>query len=160
MAIYSTLGSGKNNGQNPFGSLINLVMICGVIAVLWLILKGLLAYTFIITPILLLLTALINHKLVLDYFTSIGATFRKDVLMGTLRALFGIFTPFAALGLLLKALLLRKVSNATKDLHDQMQDFKNQQNQKNQQQQSHGIPRMGKTNKSNDDDYAEYEEIK
>jgi hypothetical protein len=157
MAIYVN-GGNKGGGNNPFGSLIGLLMLGGVIAVIYMILKGLFAYAFYITPIFVILTLLIDHRIILKYFADLGASFRKDVIIGALKAAFAIFTPFVAMWLFLKALLYRKVSRVAKGLDDHMKGF-----QDDLDKHSTKRDKKGNNNKNkgvDDDGYAEYEEIK
>jgi hypothetical protein len=160
MALYINNGN-RGGSPNPFGSLISVLMLAGILAVIYMVVKGLIVYAFYITPVLFLLTLLINSQVVIKYFTDLGATLKTDVLIGIIKILFAVFTPFVAMSLLLKALLVRKISKFAKGVEDQMQGFHEEINKRSEQNRRGETKHKPNKNKHTDDEgYAEYEEIK
>jgi len=101
-----------SSSRNPFSSLINLLMVAGVLFIVYLLVTGFvkLIYFSYVPPVLLALILVINYKVALQYLSDLGATFQKDVLTGIVWVLFAVFCyPFLLLWLLIKALFYRKI---------------------------------------------------
>ena len=125
--------SGKN--PNPFSSLMSLLMFFGVVALVIMIMYGFVKILYLVAPILLVITLVINYRIVSDYLVNIFETFKTDLFMGVVKVAFNaLFYPFVIGYLFIKALFYRKMGNIRKQ-------FENQINQKQGEQ------------------YAEYEEI-
>jgi hypothetical protein len=110
---------GKPN--NPFGSIISLLMIIGVFIVLFFMVSGFIKLLYLVAPVLLIATLLINYRLVADYVLGVFETFQTDILMGIVKVLFSVFCyPFVIGWLFAKAMFYRKVIKLQKDLEQQM----------------------------------------
>jgi hypothetical protein len=127
--------SGK---RNPLLSLLITVATLGVI---YLVASGLFWLLQKIAIFLLVVTAIIDYKVILDYFKWIGAMVQRSPLSGILMgALTIVAYPVVIAFLFFKALLKRIFNNVVK----------------NQQQFNPNQPQHAQ----NEDEYIEYEEIK
>jgi hypothetical protein len=130
----------QGGGQNPFNSLISLLLFVGVLVLLFFLAKGLFSILYIVSPVLLIITLIINYRVVANYIISVFQTFQTDVLMGALKVLFTVLCfPLVIGWLFAKSLIYRKVDKLRKEFESQM----------NQHQQ--GAP-IG-------EQYVDYEEI-
>lgn len=87
----------------------------------WLI-KGLFAILSWAAPVLLILTAIINYRVILDYGRMLLDTFKRNWLIGILGVLLTVVGfPFVAGFLFVKALLLRKVGQLQSQYEQQRQ---------------------------------------
>ena len=110
----SQLG-GKPN--NPFGSIISILIIVGILVLLFFMVTGFVKLLYIVAPLLLIATLLINYRLVADYVLGVFETFRTDIPMGIVKVLFSVFCyPFVIGWLFAKAMFYRKVTKLQKDL--------------------------------------------
>lgn len=110
---------GKPN--NPFGSIISLLIIIGVFILLFFMVSGFIKLLYLVAPVLLIATLLINYRLVADYVLGVFETFQTDILMGVVKVLFSVFCyPFVIGWLFAKAMFYRKVTKLQKDLQQQM----------------------------------------
>ncbi len=110
---------GKPN--NPFGSIFSLLMIVAVLVLLIFMVTGFIKLLYLIAPLLLIATLLINYRLVADYVMGVFETFRTDIPMGIVKVLFSVFCyPFVIGWLFAKAMFYRKVTKLQKDLEQQM----------------------------------------
>jgi hypothetical protein len=112
------------DGQNPFNSLISLLILIGVMALLFFAVKGLFSILYLVAPILLIVTLIINYKVVANYAISLFETFKTDILMGMLKVAFTFLCYPIVIGwLFVKALLYRKVEKIRQELDSQMGTF-------------------------------------
>jgi hypothetical protein len=132
--------------SNPFSGLISLAIGVLFLIGMFFAIKWVFIGLLIISPILLLVTFMINDKIVLNYFQSLWNKLKTNILSG----LIGILTmPFSFFGLFLQALLLRKVEKVQSQFHQNMN------------QQMHDMGNMGNPkSKQYEDEYVDYEEIK
>lgn len=113
---------GKPN--NPFGSIISLLIIIGVLVLLIFMVTGFIKLLYLVAPVLLIATLLINYRIVADYVMGVFETFQTDVLYGIVKVLFSVFCyPFVIGGLFAKAMFYRKVTKIQKDIEQQMGTF-------------------------------------
>ena len=137
--IYQQNFRGGNSPNNPFGSLLGLLLTVGVLVLLFFAVTGFVKLLYFVAPLLLIATLLINYKVVADYALDVVSTFKTDVLWGVLKVAFAIIGyPFIIGWLFAKAMFYRKVNSLKKDMAQQ----------------------MGQMNEAqNNTQYAEYEEI-
>jgi hypothetical protein len=110
-----------NSSQNPFNSLISLLVLVGVMVLLFFVVKGFISILYLAAPVLLIITLVINYKIVADYVISIFETFKTDVLMGMVKVAFTFLCYPIVIGwLFAKALLFRKVDKIRQELDSQM----------------------------------------
>jgi hypothetical protein len=127
------------NSNNPFGSIMSLLIFVGILALLFFLVSGFVKLLYYVAPVLLIATLLINHRVVVDYAKGAVETLKTNVLFGVVKILFSFFCyPFVIGWLFSKAMFYRKMSTLKKDMEQQM-----------------GQMNMGQNNTQ----YAEYEEI-
>ncbi len=131
--------------SNPFSGLISLAIGILILIGMFFAIKWVFIGLLIVSPILLLITFMINDKIVLNYFQSLWLKFKSNILGGLISIL---MMPFSFFGLFIQALLLRKVEKVQNQFHQNMN------------QHMHDMGNMGKKTPHSDDDFIEYEEIK
>ena len=110
---------GKPN--NPFGSIISLLIIIGVLVLLIFMVTGFIKLLYLVAPVLLIATLLINYRIVADYVIGVFETFQTDIPYGIVKVLFSVLCyPFVIGGLFAKAMFYRKVTKIQKDLEQQI----------------------------------------
>jgi hypothetical protein len=116
------------NSQNPFNSLLSLVVLIGVMVLLFFVVKGFFSLLYLIAPILLVITLVINYKVVADYMIGLFETFKTDVLMGMVKVAFTFLCYPLVIGwLFAKALLYRKVAKLQQHMQSQMGKLEQEQ---------------------------------
>jgi predicted membrane protein len=114
----SNVGGG---GSNPFNSLISLLMFGGVLLLLFVLMKGFFSLLYLAAPVLLVITLIINYRVVRDYAASIVTSLQSDVLMGMVKVLFTVLCYPLVIGwLFAKVLIYRKVSTLQQDFQKKM----------------------------------------
>jgi predicted membrane protein len=114
----SNLGGG---GSNPFNSLISLLIFGGVLFLLYFLVSGFFKLLYVAAPVLLVVTLIINYRVVRDYAASIVTTMQSDILMGMVKVLFTVLCYPLVIGwLFAKALIYRKVSTLQQDFQKKM----------------------------------------
>jgi predicted membrane protein len=123
---FRTSSNSSAGGSNPFNSLISLLIFGGVLLLLYVMVKGLFTMLYWVAPVLLVVTLIINYRVVRDYAASIVTSLQTDILMGMVKVLFTVLCYPLVIGwLFAKALIYRKVSTLQQDLQKKM----NQQDQ-------------------------------
>lgn len=107
-------GGGSNS---PFKGLVGVaVAIFFFIALFW-FMQFLFKLLWLVFPVILIATAIVDYKVILNYFSWVGRLFRSNWLGGLLvGGLTVVGAPMVALFLLGKALLKKKVNN----IHDEV----------------------------------------
>jgi hypothetical protein len=159
------IGGSTPQPQNPFSSLWSLVVMAAVIAVLFYVIKGLVNVLYWAAPILLILALVVNHKVVLNYANQLIESFKTNILRGIIGVVVLVFGyPFVFAWLLVKALFMNRLEKAKQNfgqnLNQEFQEnpfsaFSNFRQNLSKQKDFEQRP-----NKSNDEEWAEYEEIK
>ncbi len=117
-----------NTGQNPFNSLLSLLVLLGVMVLLFFVVKGFISILYWVAPVLLVITLIINYKIVADYVISLFDTFKTDVLMGMVKVAFTFLCYPLVIGwLFAKALLYRKVDKLKQDFERQIGEREKEQ---------------------------------
>lgn len=110
-----------NSGQNPFNSLLSLVILIGVMVLLFFVVKGFISILYWVAPILLIVTLILNYKIVANYVISLFETFKTDVLMGMVKVAFTLLCYPLVIGwLFAKVLLYRKVDKLKQQFDQQI----------------------------------------
>jgi hypothetical protein len=118
------------NSQNPFNSLISLVVLVGVMVLLFFVVTGFFKLLYFVAPILLVVTLVINYKVVAEYVVSLFETFKTDVLMGMVKVAFTFLCYPLVIGwLFAKALLYRKVTKLQQEMQSHMGKLEQNQEQ-------------------------------
>lgn len=116
------------NSQNPFNSLIGLLVLIGVMVLLFFVVKGFISILYWVAPVLLIVTLIINYKVVADYVISVFETFKTDILMGMVKVAFTFLCYPIVIGwLFAKALLYRKVDKMRQEFDSHMGRLENEQ---------------------------------
>ena len=114
----SNVGGG---GSNPFNSLVSLLMFGGVLLLLFFLVKSFFTLLYWVAPVLLVVTLIINYRLVRDYAAGIVTTLQSDIMMGMVKVAFTVLCYPLVIGwLFAKALIYRKVSTLQQDLQKKM----------------------------------------
>jgi hypothetical protein len=125
--MQTTFSFGGGNPRNPFSSLISLVILIAVLVGLFFLVSGFIKLLYLIAPVLLIITLIINYRVVADYVLDIGQTFQTDILFGMVKVAFAVFCYPIVIGwLLAKALIYRKVDKIQKNFQTQMDDMQRQ----------------------------------
>lgn len=120
MTYKRSFGVGGNS-NNPFGSVVSLLIFVGVLVLLFFMVTSFVKLLYLVAPVLLIATLLINYRLVADYVLGVFETFKTDVLFGVVKVLFSVFCyPFVIGWLFAKAMFFRKVNQLHKDMNQQM----------------------------------------
>lgn len=118
-----------------------------------------------VAPFLLVAALLINRQVVFKYANQLVETFKRDILKGVIGVLILVFGyPLVFAWLLVKALFMNKLEKAQQHFGQNLnQDFQgnlfnmfSNMNQKSANRNNF----QQRPNKSNDDEWADYEEIK
>jgi predicted membrane protein len=114
----SNVGGG---GSNPFNSLISLLMFGGVLLLLFFLVKSFFTLLYWVAPVLLVITLIINYRVVRDYAAGIVTTLQSDVLLGMVKVAFTVLCYPLVIGwLFAKALIYRKVNTLQQDFQKKM----------------------------------------
>ena len=119
----------NSNPKNPFGSVMSLLIFAGVLVLLFFLVTGFVKLLYLVAPILLIATLLINYRVVTEYATGVIQTFQTDVVFGIVKVLFSFLCyPFVIGWLFAKAMFYRKVNTLKKDMEQQMGRMNEAQN--------------------------------
>ena len=126
--IYQQNFRGGSSPNNPFGSLLGLLLTVGVLVLLFFAASVFVKLLYFVAPLLLIATLLINYKVVADYALDVVGTFKTDLLWGVLKVAFAVIGyPFIIGWLFAKALFYRKINNLKKNYDQQMNTQMNTQ---------------------------------
>jgi predicted membrane protein len=118
---FRTNYNSKGSGSNPFNSLISLITFAGVLLLLYFLMKGFFNLLYLVAPVLLVATLIINYRVVRDYAASIVTSLQSDILMGMVKVAFTVLCYPMVIGwLFAKALIFRKVSTLQQDFQQKM----------------------------------------
>jgi predicted membrane protein len=110
-----------NSNQNPFNSLLSLLVFIGVLALLFFLVKGFITILYWVAPVLLIATLIINYKVVGDYMVDLTKTFQRDILWGIVKTAFTILCYPLVIGwLFVKAIFMRNINKMKKEFDNQM----------------------------------------
>ena len=117
MAIRGSYQFGGNN-RSPFGGIVGILVGILFLFALFSFVQFLFKLLWYALPVIVIATAVIDHKVILGYFGWVGKLFKRNFLYGLLVAVLTVVAaPVVALFLLGKALLRKKV----KDVKDEME---------------------------------------
>lgn len=122
MNAQGSFSFGNNNGRGPFSSIVGILVAIGVFIALFWFLQILFEILWYLTPVMLVATAIIDHKVILGYFGWLGRLFRRNPLYGILAGGLSIVgAPVVALVLLGRAFLGKKVREIQQDMEQKQQ---------------------------------------
>lgn len=109
------------NPNNPFGSIINLLIFVGILLAMYFLIGGVFKLLYLIAPVLLIATLIINYRIVADYAIGVFETFRTDILWGVVKVAFTVLCYPLVIGwLFAKSLIYRKVDKMKQNFEAQM----------------------------------------
>ncbi len=109
------------NPNNPFGSIINLLIFFGILLAMYFLIGGVFKLLYLIAPVLLIATLIINYRIVADYAIDVFETFRTDILWGVVKVAFTVLCYPMVIGwLFAKSLIYRKVGKMKENFEAQM----------------------------------------
>ena len=109
------------NPNNPFGSIINLLIFFAVLVGMYFFIGGVFKLLYLVAPVLLIATLVINYRIVADYAIDVFETFRTDILWGAVKVAFTVLCYPLVIGwLFAKSLIYRKVDKLKKDFEQQV----------------------------------------
>jgi hypothetical protein len=109
------------NPNNPFGSIINLLIFFAVLAGMYFFIGGVFKLLYLVAPILLIATLIINYRIVAEYAIDVFETFRTDILWGAVKVAFTVLCYPLVIGwLFAKSLIYRKVDKIKQQFEEQV----------------------------------------
>jgi Trk-type K+ transport system membrane component len=109
------------NPNNPFGSIINLLIFFAVLAGMYFFIGGVFKLLYLVAPLLLIATLIINYRIVAEYAIDVFETFRTDVLWGAVKVAFTVVCYPLVIGwLFAKSLIYRKVDKIKQQFEEQV----------------------------------------
>jgi predicted membrane protein len=109
------------NPNNPFGSIINLLIFFAVLAGMYFFIGGVFKLLYLAAPLLLIATLIINYRIVADYAIDVFETFRTDILWGAVKVAFTVLCYPLVIGwLFAKSLIYRKVDKIKQQFEEQV----------------------------------------
>jgi hypothetical protein len=109
-----------NMSKNPGQWLMGLLGLIAFFFVLFWLMKGVFTILSFIAPVLLILTAIINYRVITDYVVMLWSVFKNNWIVGILGAILTVVGfPFVSGFLFAKALLLRKVGSIQAEVENQ-----------------------------------------
>lgn len=109
MTVYREFRVG-GNPNNPFGFIVPIMILAGFFVLLYFFFKGLFTVLSYAAPVLLILTFIIDYKVVKNYFLFLLGLLKDNPLLGILAIVFAFFAyPFVAGYLFFKALAGRTI---------------------------------------------------
>lgn len=110
--------------RGPFDSIIALILLGVLMFVLYYAFKGVYKLLYIGAPILLLVTLIINYRVVWMYFVDMINLFRRDVLSGVLKMAFTVLCYPLVIGwLFIKAIFFYKIDQMRQNIDKQTPAF-------------------------------------
>lgn len=110
------------NNNSPFSGIVGIVIgILFFIAMFWFV-QIVFRLLWFLLPVIVIATAVIDHKVILDYFGWIGKLFRRNLIAGAaMAALTLIGAPVVGVFLLGRALFRKKIKNVQEEVERQRQ---------------------------------------
>ncbi|MFT6150019.1 MAG: hypothetical protein ACJAUH_002716 [Saprospiraceae bacterium] len=114
----------KQGGFGQFGNWKSLLVMAGVTILIFIAARAFLKILYFVAPVLIIATAIINYKVILNYFKSIGNIFKKNPLMGVGAGLLSAFFYPIVIGFLfVQALLYRKSDQIQKEVEREKGEY-------------------------------------
>ncbi len=122
MTVYREYRMG--GGSSPFGFLGPLVVLALIFGALFFLAKGLFWVLSWAAPVLLILTLIIDHKIVIDYFKYVWRMLSQNLPFGLVLSAVTIFGyPFVAGYLFFKALAKRSIKKASEKYQQPQNEY-------------------------------------
>lgn len=102
----------------------SLLIMAGVMILIFIIARAFLKVLYFVAPVLIIATAIINYKVILNYFKNIGGLFKRNPAMGIGAGLLSAFFYPVVIGFLfVQALLYRKADKIQKEMEREKGEF-------------------------------------
>jgi hypothetical protein len=135
--------------NNSFSGITGLFIILGVVVLGYYAISGFMSLIWWAFPVIVIATLIIDYKVVINHFKSIGNAFQRDILRGVAYAAFTFFAaPVVAVWLLLKAIAKKRLASISANFQERMQDRFQE-----------GLGNYQKPQAQSPEYYTEYEEI-
>ena len=109
--------------NNSFSGLTGLLIIAGVVLLGYYAITGFMSLIWWAFPAIVIATLIIDYKVVINHFKTIGNAFQRDILRGLLYAGFTFFAaPVVAVWLLFKAIAKKRLASIGANFQERMQD--------------------------------------
>ena len=109
--------------NNSFSGITGLLIIAGVVLLGYYAITGFMSLIWWAFPAIVIATLIIDYKVVINHFKSIGNAFQSDMLRGILYAGFTFFAaPVVAVWLLFKAIAKKRLASMSAKFQERMQD--------------------------------------
>jgi hypothetical protein len=96
----------------------------GVMILIFVVARAFLKLLYFVAPVLIIVTAIINYKVILNYFKNIGNIFKKNPMMGIGAGLLSAFFYPVVIGFLfVQALLYRKADKIQKEVEQKKGEY-------------------------------------
>lgn len=111
------------NNNSPFSGLVGIVIgVLFFIAMFWFV-QIVFRILWFLLPVIVIATAIIDHKVILDYFSWIGKLFRRNLIAGVaMAALTIIGAPVVGVFLLGRALFRKKIKDVQAEAERQREE--------------------------------------
>jgi|GEM_PF-2105499 hypothetical protein len=114
----------KPGGFAQFKSWQSLLIMAGVMILIFVVARAFLKLLYFVAPVLIIVTAIINYKVILNYFKNIGNIFKKNPMMGIGAGLLSAFFYPVVIGFLfVQALLYRKADKIQKEVEQKKGEY-------------------------------------
>ena len=114
----------KQGGFGQFRGWQSLLIMAGVMILIFIVARAFLKILYFVAPVLIIATAIINYKVILNYFKNIGNLFKKNPLMGVGAGLLSAFFYPVVIGFLfVQALLHRKADKIQKEVEREKGEY-------------------------------------
>jgi hypothetical protein len=102
----------------------SILIMAGVMILIFIVARAFLKILYFVAPILIIATAIINYKVILNYFKNIGGLFKRNPMMGIGAGLLSaLFYPVVISFLFVQALLYRKADKVQKEIEREKGTF-------------------------------------
>jgi len=100
-------------------TILNVLLVVGVMIALWFVAKSIFQLLTFLVPVMLILTLIIDYKVIVNFFKFMGRLFQQNVLYGIGASVLGVIgLPVLSLVLLLQAVFKMKLRKRQKE-HDE-----------------------------------------
>ncbi len=115
-------GMQRSLAKNPGQWLVGLLMLIAFFFVLFYMVKGIYSILSMVAPVLLLITAIINYRVITGYLGMLWSVFKNNWIVGLLGAILTVVGfPFVSGFLFFKAIVGRKINSIQAELQQKQQ---------------------------------------
>ena len=111
----------RQPNSNPFGSITSLLVMAAVIIGLFFVAKGIFNLLAWAAPVLLIITLILDHKVILDFGAWLVKLLKTNVLNGIIAVLFVVFAFPLVAGFLFSKAVLKRQSKGMRRMFEEQQ---------------------------------------